>query len=187
MKVALACVFAVLLSGGAFAQSSGQHLAIVIDCSAAQSKRLFDRSIRHAMRAVERLTARDTVSVVAFDDAVELLVPATSVTNKAPILAKLKGLKPRGKRALFAAIAKGADEVRRYASEEQAKRVMLLTGNGAGPLIGPGTPDEIRTLAKSLAKEKITLFSPQEGNAQGGRRATQPRRQSGKKDKGRKR
>ena len=187
MKVALACVFAVLLSGGAFAQSSGQHLAIVIDCSAAQSKRLFDRSIRHAMRAVERLTARDTVSVVAFDDAVELLVPATSVTNKAPILAKLKGLKPRGKRALFAAIAKGADEVRRYASEEQAKRVMLLTGNGAGPLIGPGTPDDIRTLAKSLAKEKITLFSPQEGNAQGGRRATQPRRQSGKKDKGRQR
>ena len=58
---------------------------------------------------------------------------------------------------------------------------MLLSGNGAGPLIGPGTPDEIRTLTKSLSKEKITLFSPQEGNAQGGRRATQPRRQSGKK------
>ena len=186
MRAALACVFAVLLSGVVFAQSSGQHLAIVIDCSA-QSRRLFDRSIRHAMRAVERMTARDKVSVVVFDDAVELLVPATSVTNKATILAKIKGLKPKGKRALFAAIAKGADEVRRYASEEQVKRVMLLSGNGAGPLIGPGTPDEIRTLTKSLSKEKITLFSPQEGNAQGGRRATQPRRQSGKKEKGRQR
>ena len=186
MRAALACVCAVLLSGGVFAQSSSQHLAIVIDCSA-QSRRLFDRSIRHAMRAVERMTARDTLSIVAFDDAVELLVPATSVTNKAPILAKIKGLKPKGKRALFAAIAKGADEVRRYASEDQVKRIMLLSGNGAGPLIGPGTPDEIRTLTKSLSKEKITLFSPQEGNAQGGRRATQPRRQSGKKEKGRKR
>lgn len=186
MRAALACVCAVLLSGGVFAQSSSQHLAIVIDCSA-QSRRLFDRSIRHAMRAVERMTARDTLSIVAFDDAVELLVPATSVTNKAPILAKIKGLKPKGKRALFAAIAKGADEVRRYASEDQVKRIMLLSGNGVGPLIGPGTPDEIRTLTKSLSKEKITLFSPQEGNAQGGRRATQPRRQSGKKEKGRKR
>lgn len=184
MKVALACACAVLLSVLAFAQSPAQHLAIVIDCSA-QSKRLFDRSIRQAMRAVERLTAKDTLSVVVFDDAVELLVPATSVTNKAPVIAKIKGLKPRGKRALFAAIAKGADEVRRNASEEQVKRVMLLTGNGTGPLIGPGTPDEIRTLTKSLSKEKIALFSPQEGYAQGGRRGTQPRRQGGKKEKGR--
>ena len=133
------------------------------------------------------MTARDKVSVVVFDDAVELLVPATSVTNKAPILAKIKGLKPKGKRALFAAIAKGADEVRRYASEEQVKRIMLLSVKGVGPLIGPGTPDEIRTLTKSLSKEKITLFSPQEDNAQVGRRATQPRRQGGKKDKGRQR
>ena len=186
MKAAFACVCAALLSGSVFAQSSAQHLAIVIDCSA-QSKRVFDRSIRQATRAIERLTAKDSVSVVVFDDAAELLVPATPVTNKAPILAKLSGLKPRGKRALFAAIAKGADEVRRNASEEQAKRVMLLSGNGTGPLIGPGTPDEIRTLAKSLGKEKITLFSPQEGNAEGGRRRTHPRRQGGKKEKERQR
>ena len=183
MKAALACVCAVLLSGTVFAQSSAQHLAIVIDCSA-QSKRVFDRTIRQATRAIERLTAKDSVSVVVFDDAAELLVPATSVTNKAPILAKLKGLKPKGKKALFAAIAKGAEEVRRNASEMQAKRVMLLTENGTGTLIGPGTPDDIRTLTESLAKEKITLCSPQDGNEHGGRRGRHPRRQGGKKEKG---
>ena len=199
MKVVFACLCAVLLSGNVFAQSSAQpverrapraeafkgpqHLAIVIDCSS-QSKRTFERSLRQATRAIERLTEKDTVSIVVFDDAAELLLPATSAADKALILEKLKELKPKGKRALFAGIAKGAEEVRRNKSAEQAKRVLLLSGNGSAAPIGPSSPEDVRTLTESLAKEKITLFVPQDGNERGGHRGKRPRRQGGKKEKG---
>ena len=145
-----------------------QHLAVVIDCSA-QNRRAFERSVRQATRLVERLTDKDTVSIVVFDDAAELLLPATPATEKAPILAKLQGLKPKGMKALFAGIAKGAEEVRRNTSEGQAKRVMLLSG-GEGPLIGPGSPDDIRTLAEALRKEGISLVMPQDGKGGGAKR-----------------
>ena len=199
MRTALACMCAALLAGTALAQRSNrpterrpprepkvvdefkgpQHLAIVIDCSV-QNKRSFEKSIRQATRVIERLTEKDTVSIVVFDDAAELLLPATPVTDKAAILAKLQGLKPRGMKALFAGVAKGAEEVRRNKSDEQAKRVLLLVGNGTGKQIGPGDENELETLKKSLSKENITLVQPQAGHG-GGHRGDQPRRRKGEK------
>ncbi len=195
MRFALAFVCAALLSWNLLAQPSArparrrvprqepavdsfkgpQHLALVIDCSA-QNRRAFERSMRQATRLVERLTDKDTVSIVAFDDMAALILPATSAADKAPILEKLRSLRPKGMRALFAGIAKGAEEVRRNKSEAQAKRVLLLlSGNGPGSLIGPGTADEIKALEESLRKEKIELVRPQP--AHGGRRGDRPRRQ----------
>lgn len=188
MRFALAFVCAALLSWNLLAQPSArparrrvprqepavdsfkgpQHLALVIDCSA-QNRRAFERSMRQATRLVERLTDKDTVSIVVFDDAAELLLPATSAAEKAPIRAKLRGLKPKGMKALFAGIAKGAEEVRRHTSEGQARRVMVLSG-GEGPLIGPGSPDDIRTLAEALRKEGISLVRPQDGKGGGAKR-----------------
>ena len=210
MRILLACICAALLAGTVLAQKSNrpterrspreqkaadefkgpQHLALVIDCSV-QNKRAFERSIRLATRAIERLTEKDTVSIVVFDDAAELLLPATPAADKAPILEKLKGLKPKGMKALFAGVAKGAEEVRRNKSEDQAKRVMLLLGNGSGKLIGPGDENEIETLRKSLSKENITLVQPPAGHGGGhhgalGERAL-PNRRKGEKGGGAKR
>ena len=194
MRVALACVCAVLLSGNVFAQnppqpaerraphaesSKGpQHVAIVIDCSI-QNKRAFERLLRQATRAIERLTERDTVSVVVFDDAAELLVPATSAADREHILEKFKGLKPKGMKALFAGIAKGAEEVRRNATEGQTKRVLVLSGHGSGALIGPGSEKELGLLKKSLGKEQITLVI-QQSRAGGNRGGRSRGRQGGK-------
>ena len=206
MRFALAFVCAALLSWNLLAQPSArparrrvprqepavdsfkgpQHLALVIDCSA-QNRRAFERSMRQATRLVERLTDKDTVSIVVFDDAAELLLPATSAAEKAPILAKLRGLKPKGMKALFAGICKGAEEVRRNKSDEQAKRVMVLSGGGPGPLIGPGAPDDVRTLTESLRKENISLVQPQFGHGPGGSRGEHPRRRQGEKGGGAKR
>lgn len=183
MKVALACVCAALLSGGVFAQGSAQHLAIVIDCSA-QNKRAFEHILRQAGRTIQRLTEKDAVSVVVFDDAAELLVPATPASDKAPILEKIKNLKPKGRKALFAGIAKGAEDLRRNASEGRTKRMLVLSGNGSGALIGPSSPDDIRILTEALAKEKIAVVTPQDGRRPSGRRNSHPRRPVKKKEKG---
>ena len=192
MRTALACVCAILLSGNVFAQGPSQpserrvprvesskgpqHVAIVIDCSI-QNKQAFNRLIRQATRVVERLTANDAVSIVVFDDAAELLLPITSAADRAPILEKLKGLKPKGKKALFAGIAKGAEEVRRNATEGRTKRVLVLSGNGSSALIGPGSDEELGLLKKSLGKENITLVIQQSVGNRGGRLR---RRQGGK-------
>ena len=46
---------------------------------------------------------------------------------------------------------------------------MVLSG-GEGPLIGPGSPDDIRTLAEALRKEGISLVRPQDGKGGGAKR-----------------
>lgn len=163
-----------------------QHLVLVMDCSS-HDKRVFARSIRQAAHIVNRLADSDTVSVILFDEVAELLVPATSAVDKASIVERLKALKQRGRnRALFAGIAKGADEVRRNSSAEQAKRIMVFQGNGTGTLIGPGSPEDVRTLQLSLGKEGITLVIMQggRGSASPGRRGANPRRRDAKGGKG---
>ena len=194
MKVVFACLCAGFLSGNVLAQSSAQpverlapraeasrgpqHVAIVIDCSI-QNKHAFNRLLRQATRAIERLTANDAVSIVVFDDAAELLLPITSAADREQIVEKLKDLKPKGMKALFAGIAKGAEEVRRNAAEGRAKRVLVLSGNGSGALIGPGSDEELGLLKKSLSKEKITLVIQQPGT--GGNRGDRSRRRQGGK------
>ena len=90
-------------------------------------------------------------------------------------------------KALFAGIAKGAEEVRRNKSDEQAKRVLLLSGNGTGKQIGPGDENELEALKKSLGKENITLVQPPADHGGGSRDGDQPRRRKGERGGGAKR
>lgn len=157
---AISVFAAVLLLEAACAHGAApQHLAIVFDRSA-QDKRSLERSVRAAVQAVNRLTVKDTVSVIAYGDFAEVVVPATCVTNRAAVNAKIKGIKAHGMKALFAGMAMGAEEVRRHSATNQEMRVMVLAGTGTGTLIGPDTEEDIRTLEKALQKESINVTAP---------------------------
>ena len=129
-----------------------QCLVLVIDTSAAAPK-AFQRTVRMATMAVERLKETDTVSIVTFDEVAETVLPATSAKEKQKIRDAIKALKPKGEKALMAGLARGAEEVRK-ASEGQAKRLMLLS-SPAPATIGPGAPEDLRKFSESLRKEGI--------------------------------
>ena len=81
----LALAAALLLASLYAKDVAPQHLAIVIDRSV-QDRRSLERSARAAVQAVSRLTDKDTVSIVAYGDFAEVVLPATSATNRASVV-----------------------------------------------------------------------------------------------------
>ena len=132
-----------------------RNVSILIDCSAQQSAR-FEHMRMAAIAEVERLAPTDIVSVVSFDGTASVIVPAQEVGDRAAIIEKIKELKPAGDSALPAAIAAGADEVRKNIDKNYFNAVIFFGGLNGN--VGPSDGNDIRTLRESLGKEKIRLF-----------------------------
>lgn len=82
-----------------------------------------------AIKAVEKLNNGDFISIVCFDDKVDILVEATKITskNKKDIILKIKGIVARGSTNLHEGWLRAATEVAKNMSEKHVNRVILLT------------------------------------------------------------
>lgn len=82
-----------------------------------------------AIKAVEKLNNGDFISIVCFDDKVEVLVEATKINtkNKKDIISKIKTINVRGSTNLHDGWLKAATEVAKNMSEKHVNRVILLT------------------------------------------------------------
>ncbi|MBM4089427.1 MAG: VWA domain-containing protein [Planctomycetes bacterium] len=131
------------------------NVAIVIDRSGSMSGDKITKAREAALMAVDRLNANDIVSVVAYNDTVSVLVPATKVSDKAAIRAGIERLEAFGSTALFAGVSKGADEVRKFLSRDCVNRVILVSDGQAN--VGPSSTSALAELGQSLAKERICV------------------------------
>lgn len=131
------------------------NVAIVIDRSGSMSGDKIVKAREAALMAVDRLNADDIVSVVAYNDTVSVLVPATKVSDKAAIRAGIERLEAFGSTALFAGVSKGADEVRKFLSRDRVNRVILVSDGQAN--VGPSSTSALAELGQSLAKERICV------------------------------
>jgi Ca-activated chloride channel family protein len=131
------------------------NVAIVLDRSGSMSGEKLRQAKEAAIAAIERLNARDIVSVVAYDDVVRVLVPATKVSDKRQIYRAIRRLDAGSMTALFAGVSKGSSEVRKFRSRERVNRVVLLSDGLAN--IGPSSPDALGALGLSLLKEGISV------------------------------
>lgn len=129
------------------------NVAIVIDRSGSMSGRKIQRAKDAAIMAVDRLYPDDIVSVVCYDHVVEVLVPATKVRDREAIYRGIRRLRPGGSTALFAGVAKGAAEVRKFLDRERVNRIVLLSDGLAN--VGPSSPAELGALGASLGREGI--------------------------------
>jgi Ca-activated chloride channel family protein len=131
------------------------NLAIVIDRSGSMQGEKLARAKEAAVMAVKRLHPDDIVSVVAYDDTVRVLLPATKVADRSRVLAAIEQLQPGGSTALFAGVSVGAAEVRKFLDRERVNRVVLLSDGLAN--VGPDSPAELGALGASLKKEGIAV------------------------------
>jgi Ca-activated chloride channel family protein len=130
-------------------------MAIVLDRSGSMSGEKLARAREAAQRMVERLDSNDIVSIVTFDSTVQVLVPATRLSDRAAVIRAIASIGPGGDTALFGGMAKGAAEVRKFKDRETINRVVLLSDGQAN--VGPSTPRELAELGASLKKEGITV------------------------------
>lgn len=133
----------------------GVNLAIVLDKSGSMQGEKIKQARAAAIDAINLLKADDIVSIVTYDSTVEVLVPATKLSDKAMVIKAIKGIQPGGNTALFAGVSKGAAEVRKFLDKERVNRVILLSDGLAN--VGPSSPGELGSLGKSMLKENISV------------------------------
>lgn len=131
------------------------NMALVIDKSGSMQGERIQQARQAALAAVDRLRDDDIISVVAFDDNVTVLVPATKASSRAEIRRGIEQIQAGGSTALFAGTSKGAAEVRKFLEREQVNRVILLSDGQAN--VGPDSPGALGELGGSLMKDGISV------------------------------
>jgi len=131
------------------------NLAIVLDRSGSMQGEKLREAKKAAIMALEHLGPKDIVSVVTYESNVDVLVPATRMTEPESIAELIRGVQPGGSTALFGGVSKGAAEVRKFLESERVNRIILLSDGLAN--VGPSTPLDLGTLGAGLSKEGIAV------------------------------
>ncbi len=131
------------------------NVALVIDRSGSMAGSNIEQAKHAASHAVNLLREDDIVSVVIYDDEVEVLVPATKVSNKRDILSKIDSIGIGGCTALYAGTEKGGREVKKFFEKGYVNRVVLLSDGLAN--VGPSTPEELEKLGRKLGGKGICV------------------------------
>jgi len=132
------------------------NLALVLDRSGSMHGDRIAHAREAAIAAVERLDERDYISVVLFDDRIDVLAEAqtASAKNKSAIVEKLRLVEARGSTAIFGGVNAGAAELRKNAARKLVNRVILLSD---GQIAADGAAEEILRDRELLEKHRMEL------------------------------
>ncbi len=133
------------------AQRAPVNVCIVLDKSGSMSGNKIAKAKEAAIAAVRRLGKQDIISIVVYDSTVQVIVPATKLTDKKSVIAKIRKIGSGGSTALFAGVSKGAAEIRKFLDKNRVNRMILLSDGLAN--VGPQSPSELGDLGASLMKE----------------------------------
>jgi Ca-activated chloride channel homolog len=131
------------------------NIAIVLDKSGSMTGEKLRKAKDAALASIDRLGPNDIVSVIAYDQTVDVLVPATKVSDRQLLRAAIERLSAGGSTALFAGVSKGAAEVRKFHDRQRVNRIILLSDGQAN--VGPSSPADLGNLGASLIKEGISV------------------------------
>ena len=111
---------------------------------------------------IERLRKNDTISVVAYDDDVELVVPSTKCINKHNIINALNNIHLGGMTNLHGGWLLGAEQVALTKSNTSINRVLLLSDGNANA--GLTNAEDIIRQCSKLSESGITTSTYGLGN-----------------------
>jgi Ca-activated chloride channel family protein len=131
------------------------NLAIVLDRSGSMSS---GQKMTHAREAacfaISQLLPTDRVSVTIYDDVIETIVPSALVDDKPGLVARIRGIAPRGSTALHAGWAAGAEQVAQHVAWDGLNRVLLLSDGLAN--VGVTDPNAIRGEVRAMAGRGVS-------------------------------
>ena len=131
------------------------NVAIVLDKSGSMTGDKLRRAKEAALASIDRLGPNDIISLIAYDQTVDVLVPATKISDRHSLRTAIDRLSAGGNTALFAGVSKGAAEVRKFLDPQRVNRIILLSDGQAN--VGPSSPADLGNLGASLIKEGIAV------------------------------
>lgn len=131
------------------------NLSLVLDKSGSMQGEKIEQARKAAIDALQMLGPDDIVSVVTYDSGVQVVYPATRLTDREAVAAVIRSIQADGNTALFAGVSKGAAEVRKFLDKTRVNRIVLLSDGLANS--GPSSPGELGDLGASLLKENISV------------------------------
>lgn len=103
------------------------NLCLLLDRSGSMDGKKIENLKEAVKRVVDSLGEKDRISVVIFDDEVEVLLTNQAPTNKAEIKNKIDCIIPRGGTQISDAMKKAMEEIKKGASANMVNRMLLLT------------------------------------------------------------
>jgi Ca-activated chloride channel family protein len=130
------------------------NLGVVLDRSGSMGGEKMQRAIEAAGYCVDQLLPSDRLSVVIFDDAVDVLIPSQPVEDKPGLKRLLSRVHARNSTALHEAWVHGGMQVSEHLDAGAVNRVLLITDGLAN--VGLTNTDEIVTQAKGLFERGVS-------------------------------
>lgn len=103
------------------------NLCLLLDRSGSMDGKKIENLKEAVKRVVDSLGEKDRISVVIFDDEVEVLLTNQIPSNKAEIKNKIDSIIPRGGTQISDAMKKAMEEIKKGASANMVSRMLLLT------------------------------------------------------------
>jgi Ca-activated chloride channel family protein len=132
------------------------NVAVVLDKSGSMSgDNKMENAKIGAIEIVERLARDDIFSLVVYDNAPSVVIPAQHVRDKDALIRMISRIQAGGSTALYGVVCFGASEVRRSMSREYVNRIILLSDGLAN--VGPQSTSELAALGSALGREGMTV------------------------------
>jgi Ca-activated chloride channel homolog len=131
-------------------------LEVVLDRSGSMSGPRIDGAKLALQRLIDRLDPTDNFGLVAFDDRVEIVVPAGPLTDKPSAKAAIGGLDARGTTDLSGGYLRGLQEARRVAGGSGATVLLVSDGHANA---GVTEPSQLEGIAADARGRGITTSS----------------------------
>lgn len=132
------------------------NLSIVLDRSGSMAD---ERKIDYAKSAlatlIRQLSPNDILSVVIYDDVVEVLQPAGRVRNREKLIRRIGEVFPRGSTNLGGGLVEGLQQVSRNANREFVNRVILFSDGLANQ--GVTDPHSLNNIARRYRHRGISV------------------------------
>jgi len=134
------------------APSSPLNVCLVLDRSTSMQGEKMDTVKATAIQVLRNLRPQDILSVVAFSDRAEVIIPAAYHQDKARLEAKIQMIQPSGATEIYQGLEAGVKEVMRSQDGKRINHIILLTDGRTY-----GDEQQCLGLASKLAQHGIGI------------------------------